>query len=92
MLDCVYTVHMLLLACLCVFMYINTDTCYIYIYIHTVYKYETFVNPDRKGELQVSVSYHIADKPGGVLSDAHTNPKQSFVVYTLAGFLRNVFI
>lgn len=57
-----------------------------------MYKYETFVNPDRKGELQVSVSYHIADKPGGVLSDAHTNPKQSFVVYPLAGFLRNVFI
>lgn len=71
---------------------IQIHAIYIFIYIHTVYKYETFVNPDRKGELQVSVSYHIADKPGGVLSDAHTNPKQSFVVYPLAGFLRNVFI
>lgn len=50
---------------LCMFIYI-----YI-LYAQTVYKYKAFVHPNRKGgAAQVSVSYYIADKPGGVLSDA----------------------
>lgn len=89
---CIYSTY----ACICVCIYI---CLYIYThYICTVYKSKTFVHPDRKGETaQVSVSYHIADKPGGVLSDAamltaQAKQMQSFVVYPLAGFLRNVFI